>query len=202
MSNRQPYAAGQGAEGEQTKDKKKQRGGDNIKKMRAPLVEVGITVAMAFLLTVVMRLFVLQIVTIDGVSMEGTLHPSERVVVMMFDYWIDEPHRGDIVLCSYPDVEEKFIKRILALPGEMVLIRNGVVYVNGRPLPEPYIDIPATEDFGPTMVEPDCYFVLGDNRTHSGDSRLASVGALPRENISGRAVMMLNEMKVITRMQE
>lgn len=179
-------------------DKKKER----AKRRRVPLIELGVTLAVAVVIALVLRFWVLQVVTVDGISMEGTLLAQERVIVLMFDYWFDEPHRGDIVLCSYPGYEEMFIKRVLALPGEMVLIRDGVVYVNGRPLPEPYIDSPAEEDYGPTMVAEGCYFVLGDNRPHSGDSRLAAVGALPRENINGRAVMLLNKMQPIERMQE
>lgn len=178
------------------------RGNKKDRRGRPPLVEIAVTVGVALLITLILRLFVLQIATVEGISMEGTLHPSERVVILMFDYWFDEPHRGDIVLCSYPGYEDMFIKRILALPGEMVLIRDGTVYVNGRPLPEPYIDSPATEDFGPTMVEDGCYFVLGDNRPNSGDSRLASVGSLPRENINGRAVLLLNTLERIERMQQ
>ncbi len=161
-------------------------------KRRIRLIEAAITVGLALALTLFLRTFVFQITTVQGPSMEGTLHSNERVAVLLFDYWLGEPKRGDVVLCSYPEHDELFIKRVLALPGEMVLIREGIVYVDGRPLTEKYVDWPAEDDFGPTMVAENCYFVLGDNRPVSGDSRLAAVGALPRQNIKGRAVVLNN----------
>lgn len=144
-----------------------------------------------FSITFGARLFVLQIATVEGVSMEGTLTDGERVLVLMCDYWFDTPLRGDVVMCSYPGREGTYIKRVLALPGEMVMIRDSTVYVDGRPLAERYVVNEAEEDFGPTRVPNDSYFVIGDNRPVSGDSRLASVGSLPISRIQGRAVAIV-----------
>lgn len=151
-----------------------------------------IMMVVVFALTFAARFFVLQVVTVDGVSMEGTLTHGERVLILMCDYWFDTPKRGDIVMCAYPDREGHFIKRVIGLPGEMVMIRDSTIYIDGRPIPERYIDNPSDADFGPTPVPEDSYFVIGDNRPVSGDSRLASVGALTRGQIKGRATAIVS----------
>jgi signal peptidase I len=122
---------------------------------------------------------------VDGSSMEPNLHTGQFLIVDRLTYRFSEPERGDIIVFEYPDLPEKdYIKRIIGLPGEEVSIHDNVVYVNGRPLDEPYIRTP-TSYTGTWTVGPDQYFVLGDNRNNSSDSH--DWGMLDRELIVGKA---------------
>ena len=102
-------------------------------------------------------------------------------------YAVHGPRRGDIVIFAYPrDPRQTFVKRVVGLPGDTLAIRSGAVYLNGRTLPEPYRVYAAHGDMAPTFVPHECYFVMGDNRDVSDDSRFW--GDLPRHDIIGRAV--------------
>lgn len=110
-------------------------------------------------------------------SMEQTIHAKSRMMGLRLTYMFTDPERGDIIIFENPDNrDEKYVKRVIALPGEYVEIRRGVVYINDMELPESYkyfdngtIDLKG--DFGKTLVPQDSYFVLGDNRNQSKDSR-------------------------------
>jgi len=141
-----------------------------------------LTLLIFFLIRVVIQNF-----RIEGQSMEPTLHAGQYLIVNKAVYrWLHPPERGDIIVFEYPRSPDRdFIKRVIGLPGEEVEIRDGIVYINGRALNEPYISSPSTRSFGPQVVGPDEYFVLGDNRPNSSDSR--SWGMLPRKYIVGKA---------------
>ena len=126
-------------------------------------------VVIAFLLTK----FVILNAYIPTGSMENTIMPGDRVFASRLHYRFTEPQRGDIVVFKYPDNEEvNYVKRVIGLPGETVEIKNGEVYVDGVKLEEPYIkEAMITEDRGPYYVPEDSYFVMGDNRNNSNDSR-------------------------------
>lgn len=111
-------------------------------------------------------------------SMVPTLNKDDKLIGFRLAYLFSEPERGDIVVFKYPDDESKlFVKRVIGLPGETVKIEAGKVYVAGSDgefgaaLDEPYLNETPTGDFGPYLIPSGCYFVLGDNREHSGDSR-------------------------------
>lgn len=128
---------------------------------------------------------------VEGESMSPTFHTNQYVVIDKLSYLLGQPDRGDIVVFRYPfsqpNNERDFIKRIIGLPGETVQIEGGVVRVNGQPLEEPYIQTPPA--FGGTWtLGADEYFVMGDNRNNSSDSR--SWGPLKREFIIGRALFV------------
>lgn len=161
------------------------------KKRRMTLKETAIVLAAAAVVALLARLFIFQVVTVDGASMQATLMDGERVAVLLTGYWFEDPQRGDVVMCRYPQRNERYIKRVIGLPGEMIMIRQGVVYVDGRPLAEGYVAVPADQDYGPTRVAQGSYFLMGDNRPVSGDSRLAAVGPLPLSMIEGRAAAVL-----------
>lgn len=125
---------------------------------------------------------------VEGSSMEANLHDGQRLIVVKAAYWFGEPQRGDIVIFTHPlDSERTLVKRIIGLPGEQIEIRDSVVYINGSPLDEPYVR-GTTSSFSITDVPDGCYFVMGDNRQASSDSR--SWGLLPGENIIGRAWLL------------
>ncbi len=121
-------------------------------------------------------------------SMEPNFYEGQRVLVNKFIYKFHEPERGDVVILQpplpYDPSATPFIKRIIALPGDTVEVKNGVVYVNDSKLNEPYIKEPANYTFRRETISGG-YFVLGDNRTISNDSHTGWI--LPRQNIIGKA---------------
>jgi signal peptidase I len=171
------------------------------------------------MIVLLIRTFVAQAYNIPSGSMKPTLLVGDFILVNKLVYRFSEPQRGDIVVFKYPiDPNIDFIKRIIALPGEEVEVRNNQVFINGKPLPltevgrgeengvrkviyeevlpegikhkvQFYEDFPfSRRDFGPVVVPPNHYFVMGDNRDNSEDSRYW--GFLPRENIVGKAFVI------------
>src|SRR6202163_2061659 len=125
-------------------------------------------------LALVIIVFLYQPVKVEGTSMAPLLSDQERIFINKFVYRFENIHRGDVVVFWYPlDRSKSFIKRVIALPGETVTIRQGVVTVNGVVVPEPYVppQYEDVSDYGPTRVPADSYFVMGDHRISSNDSR-------------------------------
>ena len=124
---------------------------------------------------------------VRGQSMEPTFYEDQYLIVSRVNYLLGNPQRGDIVVFHYPNnTDEDYIKRVIGLPGDTVEIRETLVYVNDEPLDETYINEPCTESRCPDRVwelGDDEYFVMGDNRNHSEDSR--RFGAVKREFIVG-----------------
>lgn len=120
-------------------------------------------------------------------SMQPNFHDGQYLVVNKLAYRLHPPERGDVIIFRPPTNPEKdYIKRVIGLPGETVAIREGYVHVDGRRLEESYIaQVNQRASWGPSVVGQGEYFVLGDNRPNSSDSR--SWGMLPRENIIGKA---------------
>ena len=142
---------------------------------------------LGFLLAVATILFVMQGFCVSGECMQPHLYTGERVLANKLAYHLASPKRGDIVIFDYPkDTRQIYVKRVIGLPGETVAIRDGAVSINGLPLPEPYKTFAAHGDMAAQAVPPDQYFVMGDNRDVSDDSRYW--GDLPRHDIIGRAV--------------
>ena len=118
--------------------------------------------------------------------MEPNLLEGQRVVVVKAVYWWGDPQRGDVVIFSAPDgSDEEYIKRVIGIPGDTVEVVNGVVYVNGFPLDEPYIERSFSYSSPKVAVPVDHYYVLGDNRNISNDSHQGWF--LPRDNVIGKA---------------
>ena len=142
-------------------------------------------------LALVIIVFLYQPVKVEGTSMAPLLSDQERIFINKFVYRFEPIQRGDVVVFWYPlDRSKSFIKRIIALPDEVVQIRNGVVYVDGQALVEHYVP-PQYEDlsdYGPVRVPRDMYFVMGDHRISSNDSRV--FGPVPSRFIYGRAVFV------------
>lgn len=148
--------------------------------------EVVETVVLALLIFLLIRV-VLQNFRIEGYSMEPNLHQGQYLIVNKAVYkWLHPPQRGDIVVFEYPRAPDRdFIKRVIGLPGETIEIRGGSVYIDGIPLDEPYLPQPTNGSVGPRNLGDNEFFVLGDNRDNSSDSR--SWGPLPQDNIIGKA---------------
>ena len=129
--------------------------------------------------------FTIQSCQVDGVSMEPNFQHGQRLLVVKAAYWFGEPQRGDVIIFpSQTHSDENLIKRVVGLPGETVEVKEGQVYIDGSPLEEPYIIEPMERDFDATQVPEGSYFVMGDNRNHSNDSR--SWGPLDGEDVIGK----------------
>jgi len=126
-------------------------------------------------------------VRVEGSSMLPTLQDGNFVLVNRLSYTLGEPQRGDIIVFHFELTRQDLIKRVIGLPGDEVRIANGVVYVNGVALLEPYIAT-APNYNGTWVVPSENFFVLGDNRNDSSDSH--SWGTLPAEKIVGKAVLV------------
>jgi signal peptidase I len=152
--------------------------------------------ALSAFIAVVLVVFVYQPVKVEGTSMTPALKDQERIFINKFTYrfGLGAIERGDTVVFRYPlDPAKSYIKRVVGTPGDRVRIEAGQVYVNGRPLLEDYVvardrvSWPSPPDaLRDRTVPSDMYFVLGDNRMFSSDSR--AWGYVPRENIYGKAV--------------
>src|SRR6202171_4395848 len=140
-------------------------------------------------LALVIIVFLYQPVKVEGTSMAPLLSDQERIFINKFVYRFEDIHRGDVVVFWYPlDRSKSFIKRVIGLPGETVDIRHGLLYVNGKVIPEPYVPAQYEDanDYGPDRVPKDSYFVMGDHRISSNDSRV--FGPVATRFIYGRAV--------------
>ncbi len=155
------------------------------------LAEWAVVVLCAVVISVLVRQFLFQAFYIESGSMESTLVPDDRVLVNRLSYKWTEHSRGDVVVFSRlpnePGTTRDLIKRIIGLPGDEVEGRDGVIYINGVRLDEPYIDDDnrSYPDFGPELVGEGQIFVMGDNRDDSLDSR--RFGAIDSDRAAGRA---------------
>ena len=149
------------------------------------LLEVLQTVIMALVLYFVIDL-VLGRVRVENISMLPTLQPGEFILVNKMAYRLGDYHRGDVVIFHYNE-QEDYIKRVIGLPGDVIHVQGGVVYVNEYPLTEPYIAAPPNYT-GSWTVPDGQIFVLGDNRNQSSDSH--SWGFVSETNVVGRALVV------------
>ena len=128
----------------------------------------------------IIRLFVFSLIRVKGRSMLGTLHDGDRLYVSILSAHLGGFHRGDVVICRFPGRKGLFVKRLIALPGDTVEVREGVVVVNGVVLVEDYIYHRSLYTRPPLTLKPGTYYVLGDNRRSSHDSHDADVGPVTR----------------------
>jgi len=133
-----------------------------------------------------LRFFAGEIFAVRGPSMFPTLVDGERMAVEKISYWFEAPQRGDVVICEYPD-GEVCVKRVVGLPGETVQVFNGQILIDGNVLREDaYWDGRIERDTDPIPVPGGYYFVVGDNRNMSDDSRTRWIGPIPMARILGR----------------
>jgi signal peptidase I len=152
------------------------------------LAEWVLALCIAAVVFLILRQFLFRSVNVIGISMEPALTHGERLIVTKAPYWFADPARGDVIAFPYKDdPDQKYIKRIVGLPGEVIDIVDYRVIVDDEPA-----DGDITAVFGniqfPFTVPDGVYFVLGDNRNASKDSRYHEVGCVPRADIIGKAV--------------
>jgi signal peptidase I len=158
---------------------------------------------LALLIVVPVRLFIAQPFIVSGASMEDTFTTGQYLIVDQLTYHFEDPKRGDVIVFRYPNDPSKFfIKRVIGIPGDTVTVENGAVTVangtdpNGVTLSEPYVDeMHTTGTLRKTLGDGE-YFVMGDNRDASSDSR--AWGILPAQNIIGRAYLRLFPLSVLS----
>ncbi len=207
-SRRGGSAGGRGAAGGRASSGSGGSGGSFLR-------ELPVLLLIAFVLAFLLRTFVLQVFYIPSASMEPTLMVDDRMVVEKVTYRFREPERGEVAVFEgedglpapeggavssvvrgvgqflgvVPASARDFVKRIIGLPGDEVLIDQGQVFVNGVPIEEPYA-VEELADYGPITVPDDRLFFLGDNRPNSSDSR-RSLGFVERDNVVGRAMVII-----------
>jgi signal peptidase I len=170
-----------------------------VKRKRARgLIDWIIVIGVALLVAFLVRTFVLAHFVVDGHSMDTTLHDGDRVFVNKLSYRLHDPNRGDVVVLHEISgaSERDLIKRVIALEGETIEVRDCVVFIDGAVLEEPYLDPPSTtpgqcgDNFAAATVPEDHVFVMGDNRGGSQDSRDENVGWISEDDIVGRAFVV------------
>jgi signal peptidase I len=186
------------------------------------LREFALLTLAALVIAIVLKTFVVQAFYIPSISMVPTLEVGDRILVNRLAYRFGDIERGDVVVFADPSPDgthdrgvvggvvhflaqgigivrpddDDFIKRVIGLPGEVVEMRRGTVFVDGVPLDEQYVneDDPSAADLPPTSVPDGMLFVMGDNRNHSGDSRYqppAGLGFVPIDRVIGKAVVVI-----------
>ena len=184
-----------GADKAEVKEKKVGKGKKEKpkKSVKQEIFEWVMVFVVAATLAFVVRTYLFEPVSVDGQSMLNTLNDHDFMIATKFDYLLGDPERFDIVICNYPNTDDGMyrVKRVIGLPGETVELRGGELYIDGQYVEQ---DFDMTENditFGPLAVPEGHFFVMGDNRNNSKDSRSPMVGALPRDMIVGhvRAVI-------------
>lgn len=145
--------------------------------------------AVAIVLALLVRSFIFQVFVVEGGSMYPTLLNSDRLIVDKISYRFNEPDCGDIVVFDSRTGRD-FVKRVIGVGGDNIEIREGKVYRNGSLLEEPYLGQNDYQDYGPVEVPPGYFFLMGDYRVNSMDSRDPRVGLVSVERIRGRACVV------------
>ncbi len=183
------------------RDRRRRRRNRTLRRMFIWALEIaGVLLLSYFLMNVV-----LEKVRVPGDSMEKTLSAGDSLLVNKFVYMFQEPERGDVIVFKQSGREHDYydIKRIVGLPGETVQIRHGAVYINGEQMKEQIVCeemlIPGLAET-PLTLEENEYFVLGDNRNNSEDSRFANVGTVVKDDIIGKAWVSLSPFGFVNQM--
>ncbi len=154
--------------------------------LRRALWELVTTVLPAVVIAFFVNVYVAEAVTVqDGPSMQPNLYRGYRLMIEKVSYRLHAPRRGDVVVIARPKNEVNLIKRIVALPGETVEVRDGHTWIDGQPIAEPWVTYFGGPDYPPTLVPANTVFILGDNRGNSRDSRF--IGPVPMNSIQGHA---------------
>ncbi len=170
------------------------------KQTKKEIFDWVISIAAAVLLSFLVRQYVFQPSQVKMSSMFPTLKENEIILVNKLTYILNQPLRGDIVVFQPPNAQEHYVKRIIGLPGEEIEIRDGAVYVDQNRIEEPYISVETDGVYSPIQLSDNEFFVMGDNRGNSMDSR--AFGPIASQTIVGKAIMVywpLKECKLLSK---
>lgn len=158
-------------------------------KIAKEILEWALTIIIPVVAALLIHQYLFTFARVDGTSMLDTLHENNIMGVSRLHYRLNEPQRGEIITCNYPEDGNKlFVKRIIGLPGETIEIREGTVYIDGEPIAETYLTHVDDQSMDPITLAKDEIFVMGDNRPVSRDSR--AVGPLTLDEIYGRVLFV------------
>lgn len=161
----------------------------NAKKMIKEILAWVLTIALAILAAKLINKYVIIKAEVPTGSMESTIEVDDCILGFQLAYLLSDPQRGDIVIFPWPDNPEvTYVKRVIGLPGETVEIKDGAVYINGEAIEEPYLKEEMVGEYGPYVVPEGCYFMLGDNRNSSQDSRRWTNTFLKGEDIMAKVL--------------
>ncbi len=159
--------------------------GRYAKKIGLVVFEVVKVVLISLAIILPVRMYLIQPFYVEGASMEPNFYNKEYLIINEITYRFNEPQRGEVIVFKYPkNPRNYYIKRIIGLPGETVEIRDGQVYINNEIVAETYIELFSSDNRRAIVLGSDEYFVLGDNRNNSSDSRL--FGPLKEKYIIGK----------------
>lgn len=154
------------------------------------------TIAIAVVVALLIRSFVFTPSIVPTGSMIPTIQINDIIIVLKFSYWFKPIERGDIIVFRSPYQKNlQLVKRVVAMGGETVHIKNGKLYINGKLQKEPYVYEEMEEDFGPYTVPKDGYFVMGDNRNDSYDARKWQQKYITKDMVIGEAVYRFGTLK-------
>lgn len=153
------------------------------------ILVLALTITLALITAEILNRFVFMTCGVPTGSMQDTIKINDRLIVNRLSYINEKVKRGDIVAFKYPDdPSDIFIKRVIGTSGDIIDITDGKLYLNNKPQDEPYIKEPMNEQFGPYKVPQGCYFMLGDNRNISDDSRYWQTKYVPQADILGKVI--------------
>nr|WP_245831816.1 signal peptidase I [Oceanobacillus senegalensis] len=164
---------------------------DTETKKKNEWLEWGKAIIIAIVIAFLLRTFIFATSIVQGESMDPTLENGERVIFNKLVYLLDEPERGDIVIIQRPT--KNYVKRVIGLPGETIEIVNGELFINGEKYIQTFLTEEAklqTNNFGPVTVPDEQYFVMGDNRAISKDSR-NGLGLIQESEIIGKSEVII-----------
>lgn len=158
---------------------------------RAEIISWIKTIILAAAIALFINFVIIVNASVPTGSMENTIMAGDRVVALRLSYLFSEPERGDVAIFKYPDDPEQkilYVKRVIGLPGDRVEVKDGGVYINGELLEEDYIREITNGDYGPYEVPEGCYFMMGDNRNNSLDSRFWENKFVEEDAILGKVL--------------
>ena len=161
----------------------------NTKKIIKEILAWVLTIVLAVVAAKVINKYVIVKAEVPTGSMENTIEVDDCILGFQLAYLFGGPERGDILIFPWPDNPEvTYVKRVIGLPGETIEIKDGYVYVDGEPIEEPYLKEEMEGEYGPYVVPEGCYFMMGDNRNSSQDSRKWNNTFLKEEDIVAKVL--------------
>ncbi len=168
-------------------------------KLNKEVLEWILSIAVAIILAVLIRTFIFEIVYVNQTSMYPTLKQNDKICFIKVAYLFEPPERGDIVIVDVENSTDNYVKRVIALGGETIEIKNSKVYIDGTLLKEDYLaDGLEYEDFSAIRVPDSCYFVMGDNRPVSEDSRSQTVGFIDHKDLVGKVIFRIKPFTIFS----